>query len=102
MTSLISDDALAKQLTQECAVIEWSMLKPHYDRGALIIVKEGVDIITTGVQIAGNNTQLVQKWIDDQTLIKPTSDQASEWEQCNRSFRSVVIAPFVLMQMIMH
>lgn len=102
MTTLDSDEALSTNLQKECAIIEWSMLKPHYDRGALIIVKEGLDIISAGVQIAQNNTQLVEQWIADQTLIKPTPEQVIEWGQDNRSFRSVVVAPFVLMQTVSH
>ena len=66
------------------------------------MVREGLDLITAGVQIAADNTATVSHWIDEQTLIKPTADQADDWEQRNLSFRSVVVAPFVLMQMISH
>lgn len=83
-------------------MVDWRILKPHYERGALIIVREGLDIITAGVQIAADNTATVSHWIKDQTLIKPTADQADDWEQRNLSFCSIVIAPFVLIQTISH
>ena len=102
MNDIVSDPAIADKLRQECGVVDWRTLKPHYERGALIIVREGLDIITAGVQIAVDNTATVSQWINEQTLIKPTAAQADDWEQRNLSFRSVVVAPFVLIQMVSH
>lgn len=102
MNDLVSDPQIADKLRQECGVVDWRVLKPHYERGALIIVREGLDLITAAVQIAVDNTTTVSRWIEEQTLIKPTADQADDWEQRNLSFRSVVIAPFVLIQIVSH
>jgi hypothetical protein len=97
-----SEQAFAAKLQQDCAQIDWRMLKPHYDRGAIIIVKEGFDIIEAGVQIARDNADVVNRWIAEQILIKPTPEQADEWEQHNLRFQCVVIAPFVLIQTLSH
>lgn len=102
MNELVSDEHIAATLKQECGVADWQLLQPHYQRGALIIVREGVDIITAGVQIAVDNSAIVSRWIDEQTLSKPTADQAAAWERRNQNFRSVVVAPFVLIQQISH
>ena len=102
MNELVSDPHIADKLRQECGLVDWRILKPHYERGALVIVREGLDIITAGVQIATDNSITVGRWIEDQTLIKPTAAQAEDWEQRNLSFRSVVVAPFVLIQMVSH
>jgi len=102
MHDIVSDPSVAAKLRQECGLVDWRILKPHYERGALIIVREGLDIITAGVQVAVDNTATVAQWIEDQMLIKPTAAQAEDWEQRNLSFRSVVVAPFVLIQVISH
>jgi len=96
------DNKLVEKLQQECGIIEWQLLKPHYERGALIIVLEGFDIIEAGVQIANDNHTMIEQWITDQRLIKPTPEQAEDWEQHNTRFKSLVVAPFVLMQAISH
>jgi hypothetical protein len=102
MKDLVFDNNLAQKLELECGIIDWQMLKPHYERGALIIARQGLDLITAGVQIASDNQVLVKQWITDQSLIKPTPEQASDWEQHNTRFKSLVVAPFVLMQIISH
>ena len=102
MSNLVTNNELEQKLKQESGIVEWRMLKPHYERGALIITREGLDIITAGVQIASDNRTQVEHWIDDQSLIKPTPEQVSNWEQHNTRFRSLVVAPFVLIQMISH
>jgi len=102
MNDLTSDNNLAQKLTRECGVIEWPLLKPHYERGALIIVQEGLDIVSVGVEIAEDNQTQIKQWISDQRLIKPTPEQVDDWEQHNTHFKSLVVAPFVLMQIISH
>jgi hypothetical protein len=102
MNERVSEQSIADKLRQECGIVDWRMLKPHYDRGALIIVTEGLDIIHAGVQIAADNSDTVSHWIADETLVKPTADQVGDWERHNPNFRSVVVAPFVLIQMLSH
>jgi hypothetical protein len=102
MNESVSEQHFADKLKQECGIVDWRTLKSHYERGALIIVREGLDIIDAGTQIATDNTDTVSRWIADETLLKPTASQASSWERRNPSFRSVVIAPFVLIQILSH
>jgi len=102
MNEPVSDQHIADKLKQECGIVDWRTLKPHYERDAVIIVREGLDIIDAGVQIAADNSDTVGRWIADEALVKPTSKQAGSWERRNPNFRSVVIAPFVLIQMLSH
>lgn len=102
MNKLVNNHELAHQLEQESGIVEWRLLKPHYQRDALIILRPGVDLITAGVQIASDNQGQVRQWISDQSLIKPTPEQVDQWERDNPRFRSLVVAPFVLMQAVNH
>ena len=102
MNTLTDEDTLTQTLQQECDVIDWTLLQPHYERDALIIVREGLDIVAVGVQIAQDNQALIKQWIGEQSLIKPTPEQAADWCQHNTRFRSLVVAPFVLMQIVGH
>ena len=93
---------LAHRLEQVSGIVEWRLLKPHYQRDALIVIRAGVDLISVGVQIASDNQAQVKQWIGDQSLAKPTREQVEQWERDNPCFRSVVVAPFVLMQAVKH
>ena len=102
MADLIDDKSLADKLRQEWGIVDWQLLKPHFARNALIMLSPKQDIITAGVQIASDNRELIEQWLADQTLSKPTASQSTEWEKSNPSFRSLVVAPFVLFQQLSH
>jgi len=95
-------EELRQKLEIEAGIADWKLLKPHFDRGAVVIVKNGFNIIDIGLQIACNNTEQVQEWISTGTLIKPTLPQIESWEEKTLSFHSLVVAPFVLIQEIKH
>ena len=102
MSNPTDHQELARRLEQESGIVEWRLLKPHYQRDALIVVRAGVDLIGVGVQIASDNKDQIKQWISDQSLAKPTREQVEQWERDNPGFRSVVVAPFVLMQAVNH
>jgi len=93
---------LRDKLELEVGTADWQQLKPHFERGVIVIVENGLDIIDIALQIASNNTEQVQEWITSGAIIKPTLEQMELWELKELSFRSIVVAPFVLIQKINH
>jgi hypothetical protein len=89
--------SIKEQLGQELATIEWSELIPHAQRDAIIIVNESLDLLEVGVAIAEDNTVLVQRWVDEQLICKPSSSELSDWNS-NPQKRSntFIVQPFVL------
>ncbi|MGK7877030.1 MAG: DUF2288 domain-containing protein [Xenococcaceae cyanobacterium] len=88
---------LKAQLREELAEAEWSSLIPHAQRSGLIVVSPSLDLIDVGVAIAGDNVALVQHWISEQLIYKPSSDDLSTWNtQPDKKFSTLIVQPFVL------
>jgi hypothetical protein len=89
------------QLEEQIAEIDWKDLIPHAQRDAIVIVNHPLDLIEVGCAIAQNKTELVQNWISEQLIQKPTAEQLSEWnEQSSCQFRTIIVQPFVLISFI--
>ena len=95
-------DSLADRLRQESGVADWNILNEHIERGAAIVVAADLDLIDAACQIAGDNTHAVSNWIADGSLSRPTAEQINEWRHTTPSFKSIVVAPYVLIQTINH
>ena len=89
---------LHAELTSMMGPIQWEWLKPHVQRDAVVIVNENLELAQVGVAIASNNTQTVERWISEQLITKPTAEQITVWSSENKSFTSIIVQPFVLIQ----
>jgi hypothetical protein len=51
------------------------------------------------VAIAEDNTALVQNWIGEQAIAKPSSQQLTKWNQTpEKQFVALIVQPFVVVQ----
>jgi len=92
---MLSKDELKKALDEA----EWSWLKAHAQRGAVIIVAQSLLLLDVADAIAQDAAQQVQKWIDQGFLTKPTQQQMNAWDQeSGRKFLALVVQPYVLIQ----
>jgi hypothetical protein len=92
---------LKTQLIEQLAEINWQDLKPHAQRDALIFVDQNLDLVEVGYAIAKDNTQVVQNWISEQLIQKPTSQQLSFWnENPQQKFATIIVKPFVLIKIL--
>ncbi|NJK29847.1 MAG: DUF2288 domain-containing protein [Acaryochloridaceae cyanobacterium CSU_3_4] len=89
------------KLTADIADIEWRDLIPHSQRDAVIVVTPPLKLVEVGVAIATDNTQLVQHWISEDLIHKPSAQQLSQWNaQPNIQFRTLIVQPFVLVAIV--
>lgn len=85
------------QLSEQLADIQWNDLKPHAGRDALIVVTESLNIIEVGEAIAQDNVALVQQWISQQLIYKPSAEQLMTWNNNpQQAFSTLIVQPFVL------
>jgi hypothetical protein len=78
---------------------EWSWLKPHYQRNALFVVANSLSLVEVGKAIASDSSLQVQKWIQENQLARPSSDQIAMWEAVPQTrFSFVIVQPYVLVQ----
>lgn len=89
---------LYAELTGMMGPVQWEWLKPHVQRDAVVIVNPELDLATVGVAIATDNTQAVTRWITEQLILKPNSEQLATWSSENKRLTSLIVQPYVLVQ----
>ncbi|MDJ0725484.1 MAG: DUF2288 domain-containing protein [Prochloraceae cyanobacterium] len=92
---------IKSQLAEELADIEWSDLVPHAQRDALIVVNESLNLVDVGVAIASDRVNIVQHWIAEGLIQKPSSEQLGAWNvEPNKKFSALIVQPFVLVAQV--
>jgi hypothetical protein len=90
---------LKEKLKQDVADISWQDLQPHAKRDAIIVIKDELDLTEVAVAIAEDDTALVQGWIGDRSVSKPTSEQLTQWNQTpEKQFIALIVQPFVVVK----
>lgn len=89
---------LRAELTNMMGPVQWEYLKPHVQRDAVVIVNDHLDLVDVGVAIASNNTQAVERWIGEQLITKPNAEQLTLWSTEDKTFNSIIVQPYVLIQ----
>jgi len=79
--------------------VEWHWLRPHLDRGALIVVAPALDLLEAAARIAADDSERVGAWIAGGQLAKPSLEQITAWDaDPTRAFRMLIVQPYVLIQ----
>ena len=83
---------------------EWTWLKTHAQRDAVIIVAPKLPLLDAAYEIANDHTDQIQEWIQSGLLSKPTAEQIKAWDQNPvKRFMSLVVQPYVLIQeLVLH
>ncbi len=90
---------LKQELTDMLAPADWAWISPHANRGAVVVVDRQLDLVEVGVAIATDNTAVVNRWIAEALITKPSPLQLEVWDQAaKKQFQSLIVQPFVLVQ----
>lgn len=88
-----------EELALEVDVAEWGWLRPHGERGGLVVVSSLLDLAEVGARVATDDATAIQSWIAAGDLGKPTAAQLEAWNAApDRRFRMLVVSPYVLIQ----
>lgn len=91
-----SPDASLAQTLDEA---EWSWIKPHLLRDAVIFVENELDLLGVARALAADDSFQVQAWIQSGKIRKPSSEQVAQWDATpSKRFLSLVVQPYVLIQ----
>jgi hypothetical protein len=78
---------------------EWSWLKKHAERDAVIWISPGLNLVDVGVSVAGDDSDAVKGWLTNGQMRKPSKEELATWDQNpTRRFWSLVVQPYVLIQ----
>jgi hypothetical protein len=95
----LSEDELRAEFHGQTAQISWRDLQPHYARGAVVLVKPGLDLVEVALQLRRDNTEQFQRWMQEGEVAGVSDEQGLQLAQDNPSLWTVVVAPWVLVQL---
>ncbi len=88
------------KLNRETAKIGWMELQRHYAAGNVLAVAEGADLIAVAEAFHTDSAQQVKEWLGDGTVAPVDDQSAAAWVDTDAEHWAVVVAPFVLIQLI--
>lgn len=95
----MSAEELRAKLEEEILEATWYALKPHAERGVLILVEQPLALTDAGLALAYDDTPTVEKWLGEGLLYKPSPEHIDNWNNStNKWFSMSIVQPFVLAQ----
>lgn len=79
----------------------WPLLKPHYNRGSLLLVDNSLDLLEVARAMAGDQVELVSGWLESSLIRKPLQVEASRWDRTPdlKMANFTIVQPYVLFQL---
>lgn len=78
---------------------EWSWLRAHLGRGGLILVDDSLDLAEAAHKVAGDQTDVIEQWVNSGKIGKPSESQMKQWDSENhKKFAMLIVSPYVLIQ----
>ena len=92
-------EEIKKRLQEDMAEVSWDDIKPHAQRDAVIVVNDNLSLVDVGVAIAQDDKIMVERWITEQLINKPSNQQLSDRNiNPTQLFKTLIVQPFVLVQ----
>jgi hypothetical protein len=78
---------------------EWNWLRPHLERGALILVNDSLDLAEAALKVSQDDVSTIEQWVSEGKIGKPTETQILHWnDEKQKKFSMLIISPYVLIQ----
>jgi hypothetical protein len=98
----MDNKSLIKKFEDEVEQADWSMLKPHFERDAIWLIEDSLNLFETAVAIATDDVNKIKKWKDTKKIRELFPEEIAEWD--NGPFKKIVnfiiLTPFVIIQKI--
>lgn len=89
-----------EKLNQETSQIAWKELQRFFAGGLAISISNDLDIVEVAYQFSQDNKDLIQEWMQGNRVNKVTDDQAKEWLESDVNVWTVVVKPWILVQLV--
>lgn len=88
---------MRETLAASLGPVQFSDLRAHLTRGAVIVVDPSLDLLDVGEAIARDDQVTVTTWIEQGLIGKPTLPMLERWASTEgAAWTSLVVQPFVL------
>lgn len=95
---MTTEPSTLEKLHSETAIMCWHDLQPYFAKGSVMRVDESLDLVRVAVDFAEDNIARLEPKIKAELIAPPDNDLARHWYKNNTEFWTVVVAPFVLIQ----
>jgi len=87
------------QINAETAKIGWHELQRFFAQGTAISVDPQLDLVEVAWQIAQDNKDQLERWLDAGVVAPVSDQQAAKWLAADAVVWTVVVRPWVLVQL---
>lgn len=92
---------IRQRLQGDIANISWKEIIPHAKRDAVVVIDEKLDLLDVAEAIALDKTIVVNGWIAENLIKKPSIVQLNDWNNNPEiKFTTAIIQPFVIIQAV--
>ncbi len=92
--------ALRSKLNSETSQISWDELQRFYASGALITVSEQLNLLDVACGFANDDKSMVEGWLGAGEVCPVDEQTAGRWFEEKKTMWAVVVAPWVLVQLV--
>lgn len=90
---------MRETLAESMGPIEFSDIRAHLARDAVIVVDPSLDLLEVGEAVARDDKARVGEWIQKGLLGKPTLEKIQAWSKMEgAAWTALVVQPFVLLR----
>ena len=89
---------LADKLKLETGRLSWRELQRHFARGVVIVVSAELDLIDVAIKLTEDDKAQFEAWTAQNQVWRANDEDAIGWQESAPVFWSVVVAPWVLVQ----
>jgi hypothetical protein len=88
-----------EELSLSVEMARWDWLRPHLERGGLVVISPELDMVAAGFSITSDDSAAVNAWIATGRIAKPSATQIFDWDaDPDTPFRFLIATPYVLIQ----
>jgi hypothetical protein len=92
-------DALRAKLNRETSRMPWQDLLRYFAGGSVIAVSDELDLVDVAIRFTQDDKAAVAQWLAEKRLGQVTDDQAKQWLEADAALWTVVVRPWVLVQL---
>ena len=95
-----ADQDLISKLNRETAKIPWRELQRFFAAGKTIQIEQSLDLIQVATAFSKDNKSYISELMSSGKLALVSDESAAAWLEQDATMWSVVIAPWVIIQVI--
>ena len=88
------------KINAETGRLPWAALEKFFAGGNLVYVDASLDLVGVAYEFSQDNAEKTQGWMEAGLVARVSDDQARSFHAQQNEFWSVVVRPWVLIQMI--